>query len=102
MKKSTFLSINFQDFIKGLVVAIGGAVVAIIAPSIQDGSLTFNWTTIWHTAVAAGLSYLAKNLFTPTPKSVHIDPEKTSVIDIKSNLPIIKANNFNNNKKQTT
>lgn len=92
MKKSSFLSLNVQDFIKGLVVAVGGGIVAIVAPSIQDGSLTFNWTTIWHTAVASALAYLAKNLFTPTPKSIQIDPEKTSVVDAKTKETIVNAN----------
>jgi hypothetical protein len=92
MKKSSFLNLNIQDFLKGLVVAVGGGVVAIIAPSIQDGSLTFNWTTIWHTAVAAGISYLGKNLFSPTPSSVVIDPSKTSVVDAETKETIIKKN----------
>lgn len=91
MKKSGFLSLNVQDFVKGLVIAIGGGVVAIIAPSIQDGSWVFNWTTIWHTAVASALAYLAKNLFTPTPKTVQIDPSKTSVIDSKTKEVIINS-----------
>jgi len=91
MKKSTFLSLNIQDFLKGLIVAVGGGIVAIIAPSIQDGSLQFDWTTIWHTGVASALAYLAKNLFTPTPKSVQIDPSKTSVTDIKTKETILNS-----------
>jgi len=42
MKQSTFLNLNLQDFLKGLVVAIGGGIVAVVAPSIQDGSLVFD------------------------------------------------------------
>lgn len=91
MKKSSFLNLNVQDFLKGLVMAVGGAVVAIVAPSIQDGSLVFNWTSIWHTAVASGLAYLAKNLFTPIPKTVQIDPAKTSVVDAKTKETILSS-----------
>ncbi|HXS58998.1 MAG TPA: hypothetical protein VN726_22900 [Hanamia sp.] len=92
MKQSSFLNLNLQDLIKGLLTAIGGAVMAIILPSIQAGNLTLDWTTIWHTAVAAGLAYLSKNLFTPTPKTIQIDPSKTSVVDSKTKQPIIKSN----------
>lgn len=92
MKQSTFLNLNLQDFLKGLVVAIGGGIVAVVAPSIQDGSLVFDWTTIWHTAVASGLAYIAKNLFTPAPKKVVIDPEKTSVVDATTKEVIVNAN----------
>lgn len=91
MKHSTFLSLNWQDFFKGLVVAVLSSIIAIIAPSIQDGSLTFDWTVIWHTGVAAGVAYLSKNLLTATPKTVEIDPSKTSVVDSKTNEIIVNA-----------
>jgi branched-subunit amino acid transport protein len=92
MKQSSFFSLNLQDFLKGLLVAVGGAVMAIILPSLQSGNLTFDWTTIWHTAVASALAYLGKNLFTPTPKSIQIDPSKTSVVDSNTKQTIIKSN----------
>lgn len=91
MKHSTFFNLNWQDLLKGLVVAVLGAVVAIIAPSIQDGSLIFDWTVIWHTGVAAGVAYLSKNLLSPAPKTIEIDPSKTSVVDSETKQPIINA-----------
>ena len=93
MKKSSFLSLNIQDFLKGLVVAVGGGVVAIIAPSIQDMSFVFDWTTIWHTAVASGLAYIVKNLFSSTPKTVQINPEKTTVVDAKTKEVLVNEVN---------
>lgn len=65
MKTSSLFSLNLQDFAKGLIVAVGGAVIAAIQSSIQAGSLTFNWRVIGSVALAAGLSYLGKNFFTP-------------------------------------
>ncbi|WP_259071208.1 hypothetical protein HDF24_24105 [Mucilaginibacter sp. X4EP1] len=65
MKTSSLFSLNLQDFAKGLIVAVGGAVIAAIQSSIQAGSLTFNWQVIGSVALAAGLSYLGKNFFTP-------------------------------------
>jgi len=93
-KASKFLRLNWQDFAKSFLMAVGGAVFAVIAQSIQAGIWTFDWPTIWHTAVAAAVTYLGKNLFTPTPKIIAIDPGKTSVIDAKSKTTIINANNF--------
>ena len=65
MKTSPLFSLNLQDWAKGLIVSVGGAIIAAIQSSIQAGSLTFNWQTIGSVALAAGLSYLGKNFFTP-------------------------------------
>jgi hypothetical protein len=65
MQTSSLFSLNFKDLGKGLLVAVGGAVIAAIETSVQAGSLTFNWKTIGGVALAAGLSYLGKNFFTP-------------------------------------
>lgn len=91
MKITNFLSLNTQDFIKGLVVAVLGGVVAIIAPSIESGEFIFNWTVIWHTAVASALAYLGKNILSPAPASVQIDPSKTSVIDKNTKEKIVDS-----------
>lgn len=61
---SSFLSLNIQDVLKGLVVAAGGAAISAIETSIQAGQLAINWKSVGLTALAAGLSYLGKNLFT--------------------------------------
>jgi hypothetical protein len=65
MQTSSLFSLDFKDLGKGLLVAIGGAVIAAIETSVSAGSLTFNWKAIGGVALAAGLSYLAKNFFTP-------------------------------------
>ena len=62
---SSFLSLNTQDFLKGGIVAVGGAVVSTIETSLSAGSLKFDWKQIGLTALAAGVAYLSKNLFTP-------------------------------------
>jgi hypothetical protein len=66
MQTSSLFSLNLQDLGKGLVVAVGGAVIAAIESSIQAGSISLNWQSIGSVALAAGLSYLGKNFFTPT------------------------------------
>ena len=66
MKTSSLFSLDFIDLGKGLLVSVGGAVIATIETSVQAGQLSFNWKTIGSVALAAGLSYLIKNFFTPT------------------------------------
>ena len=65
MKTSNLFTLDFKDLTKGLLVAAGGAAIAAVQTSIQTGTLNFNWKAIGLTALAAGLSYLAKNFFTP-------------------------------------
>lgn len=65
MKTSSLFTLNLKDLGKGLLVAVGGAVIATIQTSLQAGSLDFNWKLIGTVALAAGISYLAKNFFTP-------------------------------------
>lgn len=65
MKTSPLFSLNLKDLGKGLVVAVGGAVIAAVETSVQAGSMTFNWKAIGGVALAAGLSYLGKNFCTP-------------------------------------
>ena len=93
MKFSNFFGLNWQDAFKSFLMAIGTAVFTIVAQSIQNNIWTFDWTTIWHTALAAAVVYLGKNLFTPAPKSVSIDPGRTSVVDSTTNRTIIHSNN---------
>lgn len=69
---SNFLSLNTQDFIKGFIITIISAVFTLVAESVQQGRFTFDFTTIWHTAVAAGIAYLGKNLFTPAKTVIPI------------------------------
>lgn len=93
MKLTSFLSVSQKDFLKSFIVAIISGVFAFIAPAVQSGEFSFDWTTIWHTAVAAGVAYLAKNFFSPAPKTVQIDPEKTSVVDKTTKKVILNSGN---------
>jgi len=64
MQTSPLFSLDFKDLGKGLLVAIGGAVIAAIETCVQAGSSNFSWKTIGGVALASGLSYLGKNFFT--------------------------------------
>ena len=64
MKTSPLYTLDFKDLLKGLIVAIGSAVVTTIQTSLQSGSLNFNWQLIGTVALGAGIAYLGKNFFT--------------------------------------
>lgn len=61
---SNFFQLNWRDFGKGLIIAVLGAIVGIIAGTIEQGSLSFDWPLIAKTAALAALTYITKNLLT--------------------------------------
>lgn len=63
MKSSNFLSLNWLDFGKGLIMAILTPATVIVIESLKLGTLTFNWEHIGSAALAGGVAYLTKNLF---------------------------------------
>ena len=81
MKLSSFLSLNVQDFLKGLILAVLVAVLTVVQTSFAAGIFTIDWNNIGAVAATAFVAYLSKNLFTPTPKVIEVDPAKTAVID---------------------
>jgi LPS O-antigen subunit length determinant protein (WzzB/FepE family) len=64
----------WNDGLKALAVAAVSPVIPIIAQSISAKTWVFDWTTIWHTAVAAGFAYLTKNFFSTTATVVSPTP----------------------------
>jgi hypothetical protein len=64
MKTSDLFSLDLKDIGKGLIVAVGSAVITTIQTSLQAGSLNFNWQLLGTVALGAGLAYLSKNFFT--------------------------------------
>jgi hypothetical protein len=65
MKTSDMFNLDLKDLVKGLIVAAGGAAIVAVQGTLKAGVISFNWKSIGITALAAGLSYLAKNFFTP-------------------------------------
>ena len=58
-------TINISDILRGLIMAVIIPVLTIIMNSINQGSLTFNWTQITIAAIGGLIGYLIKNFFTP-------------------------------------
>jgi len=64
---SNFLKINLGDLLKGLLVAVIGAILTAAYEAINAGTIQFTWVfwqPILYTGLAAGMAYLIKNLFT--------------------------------------
>jgi hypothetical protein len=65
MKQSPLFQLNWNDIIKGLIMAALAPAVVIIEQTLDTGSLTFNWPLIAKTAIAGGVAYIIKNFLTP-------------------------------------
>jgi hypothetical protein len=69
---SGFLKLNWKDFLKGLLMALYGAIAGCIISAgdawyqaLQNGiPFHFEWNTVWIVALGATIAYLKKQLFT--------------------------------------
>jgi len=61
---SSFLKLNLQDLLKGFIVAALAAIGTALIPLLDAGTLPTLAQLGAATGLAAGLAYLAKNLFT--------------------------------------
>lgn len=65
---SDFLKLNFNDILKGLLMAVLTPVVVIVQQSLEAGVFVFDWKSIGIAALSGGVAYLVKNFFTPASK----------------------------------
>lgn len=67
MKRSKILNLNWTDLGKGLLIAFLTALLGGLLTSLQSGEIPVTWVAfqpILEASLAAGVSYLLKNLFT--------------------------------------
>lgn len=65
MKQSNFLSLNWRDFLRGLLIAV----IAFVMDWLQKTLIpTLDLSPELKLMVITGLAYLSKNLFTPKDK----------------------------------
>ncbi len=64
MKTSNFLSLNWLDLGKGLIMAILTPVFTTLYTSFEAGIFTLNWHLILVSAIGGAMAYLGKNFFT--------------------------------------
>jgi hypothetical protein len=75
-------SLNTNDLLKGLLLAVLTPVVTIVIDTLNQGSLTFDWKHIGVTALSALLAYLIKNFLAPAQIVLH-SPTDTEVKAVK-------------------
>lgn len=73
MEQSKLFSLNWGDAVKGLIMAAGGGLMAVVVTSVNSGSFDFNWTSLWHGALIGAVPYIVKNYFSP-PASTSDSP----------------------------
>jgi hypothetical protein len=61
---STIFTLNTNDFLKGLIMAVLSSVITIVYQTVEMGSLVFDWKAIGTMALTSGLGYIIKNLLT--------------------------------------
>lgn len=74
--QSTFLNLNTNDFIKGLVMAVLSTVITVVYQTVEAGSLVFDWKSIGTMALTTALAYIMKNLFTNSTGSLFAKESK--------------------------
>lgn len=79
MEFSKLFTLNGHDLLKGAIMAAGGAAYAILEPLLSAGNFLINWGSVAQISAGSALIYLLKNFFTPEPKTVIINPDKTEV-----------------------
>lgn len=63
-KTSPLYSINWNDIIKGIVMAVIGGIVSVISNDLTNGIFVFSLISLWHGAMVGGIAYITKNFFT--------------------------------------
>lgn len=89
-KTADRFDLSKHDFLKGLLMAIGTPVIAVLLATVQSGSWDFDWNMIGTTAASAFLMYLGKN-FVNKPSVVVTNPSKEMLEEAKQgNLEVVK------------
>jgi hypothetical protein len=86
-------TLNLKDGLRGLLMAVLGAVLTALYPVVSGGSFDFNWKSIAAGAVTTAIAYLLKNFFTPTEVVITKVPDEvvnqvkkgTADVNIQSN-----------------
>ena len=64
---SPILKLNWKDWVNGLVMAVGGAILGVLEAAFSTGSFdvfTYDWTSIGKLALSAAVIYILKKVLT--------------------------------------
>ena len=96
MKQSPLFTLNWNDLLKGLIMAVATPAVFIIQQTIENGQLVFHWQQIGMAAIAGGLAYLAKNFLTPAEPVKEVTKTATGTVE----KTVIKTDSLDVNVKK--
>jgi hypothetical protein len=80
-------TLGTADFLKGLLLAVGMAVLTVVENSIQAGSLKLDWKNIGLIAVGTAVTYLLKNLFTAPQTTITPPPGAAAGSTVTVQIP---------------
>lgn len=80
-------TINYRDVLRGVVVAVLTAALTALLDGLQVNGLNLDWKSIGIIGLTAGVSYLVKNVFTPT-EIVVVNPTKEAVNQVKEGAAV--------------
>jgi hypothetical protein len=80
-------TLGTTDFLKGLLLAVGMAVLTVIENSIQAGNLKFDWKNIGLIALGTAATYLLKNLFTAPQTTITPPPGTAPGSEVTVKIP---------------
>lgn len=97
MKDSPLFTLNWQDALRGLIVAVGTPILLAIERVIDAGKMDFSWKTLAMAGLGGGVVYLIKNFFTPAAatKTTTTTPDGT-VTETKITTPEVTVKVPNN------
>lgn len=85
---SSRFNLNYGDLIRGLILAVSGAVFALIMPILQAWLTepgwtipNINWAMVVKTSIATSVVYLGNKFLAKEPKQIIVDRDKTQVIE---------------------
>lgn len=67
-------TINYRDVLKGLLVSGVTGALTVAEQALTTTPVVFSWKAIGLAALAAGVAYLLKNLFTPSQTVIKAGP----------------------------
>lgn len=90
---SEYLKLNLLDWGKGFILTLVGAAVSTLESIIVDKHLptTLDLKNALAAGLTAGIAYLLHKLVSAVPKTIEIDPSKTTVINTDTK-EVINAN----------
>ena len=65
MKTSSLFTLNWNDALKGLIMAALAGTFSVVTAMINAGNFNFNLTALWHGALVGAVPYIVKNFCTP-------------------------------------